>query len=162
LPRGILELELKKIVLTDQDKDDLMLGVSHLLDISFKVRQNGFYYIEDEIKNLDDEFLKLAYRLVADGYELESSRHILCNFIDSSHTSDIDYVRMCMQLDTILMMAEKPVHFVNMALFSYFGLNYRDRYIAKLKELSPNYHLFGIFYILGNPVELSEDGYGTV
>ena len=131
-------MEYKRIVLTDEDKDSLMVDAAYLLNVSFLVRQNGIFYVEDEIEGLEDEFFKMAYKLMISSAKPKDVKQIIYNLIHSSYTSDAHYVKMCMQADALFMMGIHPIYFINIALFSYFGLEYKMEYRSKLKILLPN------------------------
>lgn len=56
----------------------------------------------------------------------------------SSCKSNVDYIKMCIQLDALSMIVDYSERYINIAIFSYFGLEFKNDYIDILKQKLPN------------------------
>jgi|GEM_PF-4523155 len=98
---------------------------------------NGMLYIKDRIENRDDEFLRITYQMYLKNPESKLNKPTLFNLIESSSGNNIDYVKKCIQLEAIsLMLEDCSVNYANVVLFSYFGLDFREKYKDILKQSS--------------------------
>lgn len=105
--------------------------------VIYSSKRNGILYIKNEIENLNDEFLKIAYKYYLKDHSNNLNKPILYNLIMSSSKSNVDYIKMCIQLDALSMVVDYSESYINVAIFSYFGLDFKNDYIDILKQKLP-------------------------
>ena len=123
------------IRLNHEEKLKLLPHVGYLLNIISKARQSGIFSVENEIKDSEDEFFQIAFKLVCGGHNPEYVKRTLKNLVNSSYTDNVDQVKKLIQADILPMMEVHPNHFINMSIFSYFGISFKTEYQEGLKKL---------------------------
>lgn len=68
---------------TKTEKYNLELIVDKFEEMSKKARKTGILSLEDDIKNLEDEFLKKGLKLAIDGYDVDEIKNILNQSVSS-------------------------------------------------------------------------------
>lgn len=129
---------LSNINLTHEEKLNLITNdIPYILNLAYKIQKEGVTCIEDEIDSSNDEFLKIMCSLLS--YNPVINKNILHNLIKSSYKDNKDYAKKCIQADVFYTLMMTPsISYINMCIFSFFGLDYIEEYKNTLKCKLPN------------------------
>jgi len=125
------------LVLTYEEKLQLMPTVAKLLVIASKIRREGMLSVEDEIHSQDDQFFKVLYNLFCGGYNPYVLRSIYNNFLNSSRLSEsnLEYSKKFIQSEVLLLLQDsgQADYFLNFYCFSFFGFDFSEDYKTNMK-----------------------------
>lgn len=126
------------LTLTYEEKLNLITNdVPYILNLVYKIQKEGITCIKDEIKSSNDEFLKIIYSILS--YSPVINKHILHNLIKSSYKDNKDYAKKCIQSEVFYtLMITSSISYINICIFSFFGLEYKEEYQNTLKDKLPN------------------------
>ncbi len=111
-------LTLIKLTIFPQ-KYDPVSTISTLVTFAEKARKEGLLSLEDEVEELDDEFMKSGLRLVVDGSDAEVIKSVLTtrlNTLEQRHQDNIDFFSMGGSLAPAFGMIGTLIGLINMLL----------------------------------------------
>jgi flagellar motor component MotA len=123
----------RRMACGDEDKRALAPLMRRLVDLSRKMRREGFQALEAELPGIEDPLFRIGLKLVGEGLVGEPLEDILGTYLLSSDEKGWPFLRACVTIEGLLALAEgdEPALMVR-KLVAYYGA---DRALAALQEL---------------------------
>jgi flagellar motor component MotA len=117
----------------DEDKRALSPLIRRFIELSRKVRREGFQSLEAELAASDDSLFKIGLRLVAEGLSGEPLEDILSTYLLTQDEKGWPFLKACVTIEGLLSIAEgDEAALIVRKLVPYFGA---DRAFAALQDL---------------------------
>ncbi len=123
----------RRMACGDEDKRALSPLIRRFIELSRKVRREGFQSLEAELAASDDSLFKIGLRLVAEGLSGEPLEDILSTYLLTQDEKGWPFLRACVTIEGLLAIAEgDEAALIVRKLVPYFGA---DRAFAALQDL---------------------------
>ena len=131
--------------LSDCEKYLLIPTAAFLMNMVMSIRLNGILSVSNEIKLLNDRFIAVLYNFMIQGVHKFAFERIVRNLVSASglDVDSIGYKKMVIQSEVFIFLMEEynPDHVVNLFIFSFFGLDFKENYKNEMKaRLHPEYY----------------------
>jgi chemotaxis protein MotA len=87
-----LPMALKNAFIDKQIQTGELINI--FVDLSKKARREGLLSLENEVENVEDEYLKSGIQMIVDGFEPETIRNILEIEIDEMEKRHVSYINL--------------------------------------------------------------------
>jgi hypothetical protein len=141
------QLNIKPIILTEEEKINMIPSIVPLIEMCFKVRAEGFFSIQNEIAALEDDLISFIYKLIIGGHNPEIIKSIIINSIFSNNHDDMTRAKATIYANVMFAMNDNsyPVYMLNLLLLSHFGLTFKNKYVNELKKYISKQFIDGLF-----------------